>query len=66
MAEFARSQIEYTKMEDIVIKSTISYNSNNLNLDSMMKNMNTLKYFMSLMISLKQIYVMKKIYQNGC
>ena len=32
MAEFARSQIEYTKMEDIVIKSTISYNSNNLNL----------------------------------
>jgi DNA-directed RNA polymerase II subunit RPB1 len=31
IAEFARSQIEYTKMKDIVIKSTISYNSNNLN-----------------------------------
>ena len=32
MAEYARSQIEYTKMEEIVTKSTISYNSNNLDL----------------------------------
>jgi DNA-directed RNA polymerase II subunit RPB1 len=32
MAEFARSQIEYTKLEDIIVKSTISYNSNNLNI----------------------------------
>ena len=34
MAEYARSQIEYTKMEDIVVRSTISYNSNNLDIDN--------------------------------
>tara|TARA_B100001123_G_scaffold415707_1_gene516497 strand:+ start:3020 stop:7579 length:4560 start_codon:yes stop_codon:yes gene_type:complete len=31
MAEYARSQLEYTKMEDIVSKSTILYNSSSSN-----------------------------------
>jgi len=34
IAEYARSQIEYTKMEDIVIRSTISYNTDNLDIDN--------------------------------